>query len=115
MDKINTSSENIAEALKLLDDAAEMKKDELKSLIANKYLHLKSMIMETETSFAKTLTDAKNQALNAVIHAKEIGTEKSIELARGLDKNVHSNPWPYIGGTAVIGVLLGFMLGRGKK
>jgi len=115
MDKTNTSSENIADALRLLDDAAEQKKDELKSVLANKYGHLRSMIMETEKGFVKAVGDAKTQAVSAVMHAKEIGTEKGIELAKDLDKNVHTNPWPYIGGTAVIGVLLGFMIGRNQK
>lgn len=115
MDKINTSSENIADALKLLDDAAELKKEELKSVIANKYGHLRSMIMETEKGFVKAVTDAKTQAMGAVMHAKEIGTEKGIELAKDVDKCVHTNPWPYIGGTAVIGLLLGFFLGRNQK
>ncbi len=115
MDNINTSSANIADALKLLDDAAELKKEELKSVITNKYGHLRSMIMETEKGFVKAVTDAKTQAVSAVMQAKEIGTEKGVELAKDLDKSVHTNPWPYIGGTAVIGLLLGFILGRNQK
>jgi len=29
--------------------------------------------------------------------------------------HVHRNPWPYIGGTAAIGLLLGYILGRNRK
>jgi ElaB/YqjD/DUF883 family membrane-anchored ribosome-binding protein len=115
MDKTTTNSENIADALNILEDAAVQKKDELKRVIADKYVHLRGMIMETEKGLAKTLTDAKTQAMDAVHHVKELGTEKGIELAKGLDRNVHVNPWPYIGGTAVIGLLLGFILGRNQK
>jgi ElaB/YqjD/DUF883 family membrane-anchored ribosome-binding protein len=115
MDKTNTSSENIAEALKLLEEAAEQKKDELKSVMSDKYTHLRNMIMDTERGFVRAMADAKTHAVGAVMHAKEIGKEKSLELARGVDKSVHTNPWPYIGGTAVIGLLLGFILGRNRN
>jgi len=115
MDKKNTSSENIAEALELLEEAAEQKKEELESVMSDKYLHLKGIIMETENGVAKTLTDAKKHALKAVMHAKKVGVEKGRELAHGVDKNVHSTPWLYIGGTAVISVLLGFLLGRNRN
>ena len=115
MEKTNASTENIVEALKLLEEAAQQKKDELKSVMADKYTHLRSMIVDTEKGFVKALSDAKTHAVGAVMHAKEIGTEKGIELARDMDKKVHTNPWPYIGGTAVIGLLLGFILGRNQK
>lgn len=115
MDKKNTSSENIAEALELLEEAAEQKKDELKSVMSDKYLHLKGMIMETENGFVKTLNEVKTHAVHAVMHAKEVGTEKGMELARDVDKNVHSTPWPYIGGAAVVSLLLGFLLGRNRN
>jgi ElaB/YqjD/DUF883 family membrane-anchored ribosome-binding protein len=115
MEKANTSSENIAEALKLLEEAAEQKKDELKSVMSDKYTHLRSMIMETEKGLGKALADAKQQAVEAVLRAKEIGTEKGREVVQTVDKSVHTNPWPYIGGSAVIGLLLGVVIARSRK
>lgn len=115
MDKVNTSSENIAEALKLLEEAAAQKKDELKSVMSDKYTHLRNMIMETESGFVRAVADAKKHAVEAVVHAKEVGTEKGLEIARDVDKKVHTNPWPFIGGTAVIGLLLGYILARNHK
>jgi len=32
-----------------------------------------------------------------------------------VDKSVHQNPWPYIAGSAVVGALLGYNLGRSRK
>ena len=46
----NTSSEKIADALKLLEEAATQKKDELKSVMADKYMQLRNVIVETESS-----------------------------------------------------------------
>jgi len=111
----HTSSEKISEALKLLEEAATQKKDELKSLMSDKYTHLREIIVEAESSVAKSLSDAKKHAVNAAVHAKDIGVEKAREIASDVDKNVHRNPWPYVGGMAVIGLLLGYILGRNRK
>ena len=111
----HTSNENIAEALKLLEEAAKQKKDELKSAMSDKYTHLKSIIVEAEGSLAKSLSDARKHAVEAATHAKEVTLEKAGEIAHDVDKNVHRNPWPFIGGTAVVGLLLGYILGRNRK
>ena len=115
MENTNTSNENIAAALKLLEEAALQKRDELKSVMSDKYTHLKSVIAETESGLVKSLSDAKRHAAEAAAHAKDVGVEKAREIAGDVDKNVHRNPWPYIGGTAVISLLLGWILGRNPK
>ena len=101
------SSENIAAALKLLEEAAKQKKDELRTLMSDKYTNLRSLIMESESSLMESLTTAKDHALEAASDVKEASVEKAREIARDVDKNVHQNPWPYIAGSAVVGVLLG--------
>ena len=111
----HTSNENIAEALKLLEEAAKQKKDELKNAMSDKYTHLKSIIVEAEGSLAKSLSDARKHAVEAATHAKDVTIEKASEIAHDVDKNVHRNPWPFIGGTAVVGLLLGYILGRNRK
>lgn len=115
METTNTSSENIAEALKLLEEAAKQKKDELKNVMSDKYSHLKNLIMENESTLVKSLSDAKKHAAEAAVHAKDVSVEKAREIVGDVDKKVHSNPWPYIGGTAVISLLLGYILGRNPK
>jgi ElaB/YqjD/DUF883 family membrane-anchored ribosome-binding protein len=111
----HTSSENIAEALKLLEEAAKQKKDEFRTGLSDKYTNLRSAIMESESSLMKSLGNAKDHALHAAAHAKEVGVEKAREIAHDVDKSVHQNPWPYIAGAAAVGVLLGFILGRNRK
>ena len=111
----HTSSEKISEALKLLEEAATQKKDELKSAMSDKYTHLKHVIVETEHGLAKSLSDARKHAVEAAVHAKDVGVEKAQEIAHDVDKNVHRNPWPYIAGTAAVGLLLGYILGRNRK
>jgi ElaB/YqjD/DUF883 family membrane-anchored ribosome-binding protein len=109
------SSENIAAALQLLEEAAKQKKDELKTLISDKYTNLRSLITENESSLMESLAAAKDHALEATTHVKDAGLEKAHEIARDMDEGVHQNPWPYIAGSAVVGVLLGYILGQGRK
>ena len=111
----HTSTEKISEALKLLEEAATQKKDELKSVMSDKYTHLRNVIVETESGLVKSLSDARKHAVEAATHAKDTGVEKARDIADQVDKNVHSNPWPYIGGTAVVSLLLGYILGRNRK
>lgn len=111
----NTSNENIAAALKLLEEAAKQKKDELKSAMSDKYTNLRGLIVDHETSLMKTLVSAKDHAIEAAAHAKEVSVEKAREIAHDVDKSVHQNPWPYIAGAAVGGMLLGYILGRNRK
>ncbi len=111
----HTSNEKIGEALKLLDEAARQKKDELRTIMSDKYAHLKSIIVETEGSVGKSLHDARKYAVEAATHARDVGVEKAKEIASDVDKHVHHNPWQYIAGTAAVGLLLGYMLGRNRK
>lgn len=111
-EKTKTSSANIAEALKLLEEAAELKNDELKNLMSDKYTHLREMLMESEKGLAQKLASVKDHTVAAASHAQEVGVEKAREISSDVNKSVHQNPWPFIGGTAVISLLLGYILGR---
>ncbi len=111
----HSSSEKISEALKLLEEAAKEKKDDLKHALSDKYSHLKDLIGETEGNLAKSLSDARKHAIEAATHARDVSVEKAREIATDVNKNVHGNPWPYIAGTAAVGLLLGYILGRNRK
>jgi ElaB/YqjD/DUF883 family membrane-anchored ribosome-binding protein len=115
MSHSNTSNESIAEALSLLEEAAKQKKDELKGVMANKYASLKGLVLETESSLVKSITDAGRHAVDTATHARDVGVEKAREVACDVDKHVHQNPWPYVGGAAAISLLLGYLLGRNRN
>ena len=111
----NTSNENIAAALKLLDEAAKQKKDELKTAISDKYTNLRGLLMETESSLMKTLTATKDQAIEKGNDLKAASLAKAREVASDVDQSVHQNPWLYIAGSAAVGAALGYFLGRSRK
>jgi ElaB/YqjD/DUF883 family membrane-anchored ribosome-binding protein len=101
--------------LKLLEEAAIDEKDELKSVIADKYTHLRDFFVETESCFVKSLSDAGKHAVEEAAHAKDVSFEKACELADAVDKNVRRNPWRYIAGSAAAGLLLGYILDRNRR
>ena len=109
------SSENIAAALKLLEEAAKQKKDELRTIMSDKYTNLRGLILENESSLMESLTAVKDHALEAATDVKEAGVEKAREIVRDVDKGVHQSPWPYIAGSAVVSVFLGYLLGRSRE
>ena len=75
----------------------------------------KKVIIEAEGNLVKSMSNAGKHAVDAAIHAKDASVEKVREVAHDVDKNVHTNPWPYVAGTAAVGLLLGYILGRNRK
>lgn len=110
-----TSNENFTTALKLLEEAAKQKKDELSSVLFGKYTNLRDLFLENEKSLLKSLGTARDHAFETAAHVRDVGVEKAREITRDVDKNVHQNPWPYLGGAAVVGLLLGYILGRNRS
>jgi len=94
----------IAEALELLNEAAKDKKTELEHLISHKFGDLKSLVEGVTGKVQRGTVDAYQ-------HSKE----KLEDVLSEVDKSVHKNPWPYIGGAAVVALLFGYLLGRSKK
>jgi ElaB/YqjD/DUF883 family membrane-anchored ribosome-binding protein len=45
----------------------------------------------------------------------EDGQERVAKAAKTADKEVHANPWMYIGAAAGVALLLGFIVGRADK
>ena len=94
----------INEALELLNAVAHDRKADLEAAIKDKYTDF--------TSLMKTLGgEVKSRAAERV----EAGKQKVIDTAEDIDKRVHHNPWPYIGGAAVVGLLLGLLLNRSRR
>ena len=108
MNTATHSNEKIADALKLLNEAAQEKKSDVASMIADKYEALKQVIVDSEKSVGHAFARGQKRAVEAAAQAKEFGIKKAKEV----DEHVHDNPWPYIGGAALVGILVGYILGR---
>lgn len=111
MSSTTASNEKITEALRLLEEAAKEKKDELRGLVSDKYSHLRAAVLGTEHRLAESLAAAGQRAAEVAAEARE----KTRKAAAVVDGRVHENPWPYISGAAVGALLLGYILGRNRK
>lgn len=96
--------DKIEEALQLLDEAAEETKNDIAEMVRDRYHNLEKSFSELEPAIRSSLNDAKKRTTEAV----ERGT-------KAVDESVHNNPWPFIGGTALAGLALGFFLGNSRK
>lgn len=112
MSAATTSNEKFVEALNLLEQAAKEKKTDIQNLVENKFTALKDVLLEKERSVRSQLQDISKRAITGAKEAAQTGEKKAEELAKVVDESVHDSPWVYIGGVAVVALLLGFVLGK---
>ena len=108
VDEGKYSNQKISEALQLLEEAAKEKREDVRKLISDKYAGVKNLFVSTEAQ----VTDALRKARSYASEKASYGEEKVKEYSKALDQEVHRNPWHYIGGAALGGLLLGFILGK---
>lgn len=104
----------LVKALEVLEAAAGKDKDLLKDLLKDKYSSLREALVESKANMIQALNIATQRAAEAANRAKEIAEVKAKEIAGTVDESVHANPWAYIGGAVVVGILVGYILGRNK-
>ena len=107
----SNSNKKFEEALQLLNDAAKEKKDEIQNLLGDKYSDIRHIIEQAASKQSKNLRRAQRVAGEWI----DENEEKFREAAEDLDESIHENPWPYIGGTAIGALLLGFILGSSSR
>ena len=107
----NHSTKKFEEALHLLNEAAREKKEEIQSLINDRYTQIRDVVEEAARKGRREYRRAKNSAEGWVGE----GEESLREAVSGLDDRVHENPWAYLGGVAAGALLVGFILGSSSR
>jgi ElaB/YqjD/DUF883 family membrane-anchored ribosome-binding protein len=93
------STEKLDEALAHLNEAAKESREELQTLLAEKYTDLKAAL----GGAAHTSADwAKGKG-------KEAGETAKLAVST-VDDSVRKHPWYYIGGAALGGLLIGLLI-----
>lgn len=109
------STDELANALKLLESAARHKRDELRNAINGKYENLKDLLQERENGFLRSWNDTKDRAMDAATRFEESGRRHVREAGREFDRTVSSHPWYAIAGTAVVSLILGCVISRSVR
>ena len=110
MAEATTSNEKLHEALELLNQAAKEKGAELRQMLAGKYESIKEVVagaVEKPVAWA----DKQGRAAAAgAMHLEVQAAEKVKVAAATMDESAHQYPWHWIGGAAVIGMLIGLLI-----
>ncbi len=94
----------IHEALELLNAAAAEEQSDLQDMIGERYDSLKEFVGALGTEVQREVRGAY-----------KAGKAKVCATASQVDDHVHANPWAYIGGSAALGLLVGFLMARNRK
>jgi ElaB/YqjD/DUF883 family membrane-anchored ribosome-binding protein len=92
------------DALGLLNEAAAEEQSELQAMIGDRYNTLKEFVGQLGANVQREVSGAY-----------KAGETKVCAAASEVDNHVHANPWAYIGGSAALGLLVGFLMARGRK
>jgi len=94
----------INEALELLNSVARDKKTELEAAVRDKYTDFKSLV-----------SAMSDQAKTRAAEKLEVGKQKIVDVAGDIDQRAHRNPWGFVAGAALAGLLLGLLLSRSRR
>ena len=98
------NTEKLNEALAHLNEAAKESREELQTLVADKYTELKAAL----GSAAHTSADWVKEK------GKETGDTAKL-AASTVDDSVRKHPWYYIGGAAAGGLLIGLLINGRRR
>ena len=101
-------AQKIDEALTLLNEAAKGQKDEISSLISDKYKDLKSSIVDLESK-AESRTE---EGLDRLKELKDAAAGQAKSAAGVVDRHAHEDPWKTFGWTVLGALAVGVLIGR---
>jgi ElaB/YqjD/DUF883 family membrane-anchored ribosome-binding protein len=107
--KTKSVGSKLDEALRKADDAVKELKDmgeTAKVALSDDFSALRDAI--TDTNVAHRIGEAKDKLVEATGNS----VEKVKEAGQKVDENIHEQPYYYVAGAAVIGLLLGVLIAR---
>ena len=107
--KAKTVGSKLDEALRKADDAVKELKDmgeNAKVALTDDFSALRDAIVDTNV--AHRIGEAKDKIVDAAGNSVEKVKEAGVKV----DENIHDQPYYYVAGAAVIGLLLGVLIAR---
>lgn len=108
--KSKIKKDKIQEALELLNEAAQGKKEEVFELVGDRYENLKNFFQSAAHNGEAIAGKTKKQILKSLHHEEK----KLKDAATQWDKKVHQSPWAFLGGVALGSLVIGLILGNKK-
>lgn len=108
-------SKSISHALDVLNEAAKDSSDEVKEMITTDVRRIKAAFEDLKPEVKGAIRELRDASATTIDQAKEKVLESAQAAARKVDTSAHENPWRYVGGTALLAALTGFILGRKSK
>lgn len=105
---VNHRKDKIQEALELLNEAAKEKREEVFTMLDDKYEHLREVLSHAASNGQHMAEGAKKQ-IYKTLQAEE---KKLKQVASQWDRKVHKNPWVVIGGVALGSFVMGMIMSR---
>lgn len=104
---------SINNALKILNDAAAESADDIRALANRDYQNLKQILTEAPTAESQTsFLGLENVSRPNFERIRERVVETTKEASQRVNDQAHENPWVFIGVTAALTAVTGFLLGR---
>jgi len=101
-------SDKIQSALKVLDDAASEKGQEIRSSISRSFKDLHHVLTELETGSEVAMEGLRKKGR----HLREVVQDRSAKMITEANRQFRTRPWLFIGGFALIGIGVGYLVVR---
>ena len=95
------SIQTLDEALASLNEAAKDRREDLQKLISEKYTDLGSAFGGAAHASANWVSE----------QGREVGDTAKL-AASTVDHSIRNHPWYYVGGAALVGVVIGLLVGH---
>jgi ElaB/YqjD/DUF883 family membrane-anchored ribosome-binding protein len=99
--------DKIDDALRVLNEAAPQKQEEIRRMIKKNYRNVKSMMKEWEEEAKDSLENLGDR----VSQFQHDVVDQAKKTSKKVDRQVHEHPWSYIGGAALVGLAAGVLIG----
>ncbi len=101
-------TKKINDALEMLNQAAQGKKEDFSKLLTDKFGDLKKAFHDMESD----VSDEASEGLEKLKSLRDSAVGHTKDTAASVDKKVHDAPWISLGLTLVTAVALGVLLGK---
>lgn len=111
----NRKSKTIREALNSLNEASRESSDEIREMINRDYGQLRDILSKSRPHFREAFNDLGEASAEQYREAKQKVLHRTGAAIDDMDRSVHERPYFYVGATAALAALLGYMLGRNHR